>query len=91
MQPEHVDQVATPGNHLPIGHQFQAGHIDDRAAGLVFAGNPLRVRKNQRAGLHRHLQMGMQDFLRRASLVHFHADGPGRRLRPELHAGKQGE
>ena len=59
---ESVEQVAAPFQSLAAGEKFQAGEIDDRAVGSVFAGNPLRVVEREVAGAGWNFQRGVEDF-----------------------------
>ncbi len=59
MELVHVDVIPAPRNGLAICRDLDAGQVFDRTSGAMLSGNPFRIEKRQRAGLHGKLHGGM--------------------------------
>jgi hypothetical protein len=59
-----IQQVAAPGQGLPVGGEVQSGQFLDGSGGPVLAGNPLRVVQRKSAGTGRESHARVEDLAR---------------------------
>lgn len=78
MKRKHIDSVAPPLEPLTVGGDFQSGHLKDRSAWGVIAGQPTRI--EQRHGLpgsDRNSLMDAENVSLRVGGVDIERDWPG--------------
>ena len=64
MKGVHVVEVALPGDGLAVARELEPGYSGDRTIGRMIAGQPLRIKQGELAGLHRQHEMRALDAAR---------------------------